>query len=168
MSWINDCRNQCKKIKYIGSDFHWTEKPNRSSYLVATSDLLDHNLETIKGLYLTGEYRLLKKGRGYVASIALQYYWQPNELRRVFMIESYPDFMRSHRDEVVGQIYGPHLHLGDPRLEQIVKDLHSSDSDAPFSYWIKKFVRHAKVYSNEGIGSIEGPFSNTKAGNLFG
>ncbi len=167
MDWIDECREKCRKIKFIASEFKWAEKPSRSSYLVASSDLLDENLATIKGLYLTGEYRALRRGRGSIASIALQYYWQPSELRRVFMIESYPSYMRSHRDEVVGQIYGPHLHLGDPRLGQVVKDLCSPGEDTPFSYWIKKFVRHAKVYSNEGIGSIEGPFSSAKAGNLF-
>lgn len=164
LEWIDVCRDKCKKIKYIGGSFSWTQKPSRSSYLVANSELLDASRSTIPDLYLTGEYRLLRKGRGEIFSIALQFYWKPGELRRVFMIESYPSYMPSHRDQN-GQIYGPHLHLGDDRLEQVVRKLHASEDGLPFSYWARRFVRHARVYAgHNGAAGIPSPHP----GDLFG
>ena len=163
MSWVEECTAKCKQIKYISNNFAWEEKPNRSSYLVASSSLIDRFGSVIKGLYLAGEYRPLRKGRGEIYTIALQYYWQPGELRRVFMIETYPSYMVSHRDRSNGQIYGPHLHLGDDRLDQVVKELHAPSDGLPFSYWAKRFVRHARVYS-QGDKGIPGPFP----GDIFG
>ncbi|WP_311949301.1 hypothetical protein [Halomonas piscis] len=164
MSWVNECRNKCKLIKHIGQDFIWQEKPNRANYLVASSNLLDNDHQVIPDLYLMGEYRPLKKGRGEIFTIALQFFIKPGELRRVFMLESYPSYIPSHRDKD-GQIYGPHVHLGDHRLEQVVKSLHAKEDGLPFSHWAQRFARHAKVYSGANTsGGIPGPF----LGDLFG
>lgn len=155
--WIDQCKARCKKIKYASEHLQWDEKPNRSGYLVATSDLVDESGVTIPNLYLKGEYRQLTRKRGEVFSISLQYYWLPDELRRVFMIESYPITVRSHIDDNVGEIFGPHLHLGDDRLEQVVKAIPVGEDGLPLSRWINRFVRHARTLSPDG-NHPEGPF----------
>lgn len=160
MDWIDECRKKCKKVKYIEEDFIWQEKPSRSEYLVATSKLLDENHDPIPDLFLTGEYRPLRKGRGEIYTIALKFFISAGEQRRVFMIESYPSYMTSHRDKN-GEIFGPHLHLGDDRIEQIVKQIFAREDGLPFSHWAKRFVRHARVHApNSHDIDIPGPFEN--------
>lgn len=159
MSWINECKEKCKKIKYVNEKFLWETKPSRSDFLVASSMLEDENKEIIPKLYLKGEYRLLTKGRGEVYSVSLQYLLRPRELRRVLMIEAYPCYFRSHRDSN-GDIFGPHIHLGDDRLEQVVKQLRASRDGLPFSHWAGRFVRHARTHYPEQQ-PLPGPFTPT-------
>lgn len=165
MGWINECKEKCRKIKYVSEDFLWEKKPSRSDFLVASSALEDEGREIIPKLYLKGEYRHLSKGRGEVYSVSLQYWFKPRELRRVLMIEAYPCYFRSHRDSK-GDIFGPHIHLGDERLEQVVKQLRTSQDGLPFAHWAGRFVRHARVYCSEGK-PLPGPFTEQDVDDMF-
>ena len=41
MSWILQCAAWCKEVKFLNDELIWTEKPSRSTYLQASSALLD-------------------------------------------------------------------------------------------------------------------------------
>ena len=78
------------------------------------------------------------------------------ERRRVFMLEIWPEHQRSHRFKDGTPLFGPHIHLGDYRLEEITRHVRSSITGAAERGWVDRFVRHARIKS--GRGSIEPPF----------
>lgn len=78
------------------------------------------------------------------------------------MLEAYPSHVRSHVD-TSGEIYGAHIHLGDPREEQIVKDVKAAIEVLPLSRWVRRFQAHARVLDH-GQYVLTHPF----AGELFG
>lgn len=158
LTWLNDCRNLCRKIKYLSEELNWSERPNHSGWLEATSPLLDENRVTIPNLLFRGEY---KPGRfGERVSYSLMHI-QQREQRRVFMLEIYPKHERSHMEP--GKIiFGPHIHLGDDRLTKITKKVHSKLDNALLRRWLERFRRHARILDNEHRKLLP-PFS----GDLF-
>lgn len=153
--WLDECRALCKRIKYVSQDMAWSERPNHSGWLEATSTLADENRTTIPRLFFRGEYKPGKMGER--VSYGLLYREQ-REVRRVFMLEVYPKHERSHMEP--GRIiFGPHLHLGDERLNQITREVRSSLDGAMLRGWIERFRRHARILDNDHR-ALTPPFTN--------
>lgn len=157
MGWIDDCRAHCKRIKHLGQEIDWVERPGRTGWLRATSVLLDTSMTSIPGLFLQGEYHPHRRG-GEIFSLALMFTGGA-ETRRVFMLEAYPSHVRSHMDDD-REIFGAHIHLGDPRNEQIVKDVKATMEALPLSRWVSRFKAHARVL-NSGGHSLKHPFADS-------
>ena len=83
------------------------------------------------------------------------------QTRRVFAVEAYPSHMRSHSDEN-GEIFGSHIHLGDPRDEQLIKMVLKGVDELSLERWIYRFRSHATVRDDDPKQLIS-PF----AGELF-
>lgn len=145
MSWLDDCRNSCRRVKYVSEKMAWGENTNHLGSLKATSQLLDHNHASIPGLYFKGTY-CPKPLTGDVYTFALMAA-QGRTQHRVFMLEVYPAHVVSHRDNGA-EIRGPHVHLGDPRLEQIVKSVKVNVDLISVTRWVERFRRHAQVRDN--------------------
>lgn len=144
-AWLDDCRAWCRQVKYISEELTWSERPNHSGWLEATSMLLDEKRVTIPRLMFRGEYKPGKMGER--VSYGLMYREQ-REMRRVFMIEVYPSHERSHMEPGL-TIFGPHLHLGDERLRQITREVRAQLDSALLRRWIERFRRHARILDNE-------------------
>ncbi|MBA1213402.1 hypothetical protein [Pseudomonas oryzihabitans] len=158
-TWLRECREWCKKVKYLSEELEWSERPNHSTWLEATSAVLDENRITLPRLLFKGEYRPGRMGES--LSYALMYRDQ-REMRRVFMLEVYPSHVRSHKEPGV-ELFGPHIHLGDPRLAQVTRSAISSLDRATAQRWVERFRRHAKIRDN-GSKILSPPFEN----DLFG
>jgi len=159
MSWKKQCQSWCKDIKSLGEQVIWVEKPSRSNYLIATSKLLNAQGSTIPHLEFKGEYRMAR--HGHIISYALMY-THGGEKRRVFMLEVYPQHVRSHVERDGTAFFGPHLHLGDERFEQVSKQVIDRVGNAFHQRWLEKLQRHTKVL-NSSLGLLEGPMGS----NLF-
>lgn len=141
--WIEDCRAACKRIKTVSSNAVWNEKPSKSNWLLSEFLLLDTDGVAIPNIYIKGVYAPRKFG-DYV-SYALMYRKERIQ-HRVFMLEVYPSHIRSHRDnKSKEEIFGPHIHLGDERLEQITRACITKIDSILSEEWIGRFTRHAKV-----------------------
>lgn len=147
MSWVSNCRAWCKEVKGLSEPIEWVEKPSRSNYLLATSGLLNAKGVTIPHLIFKGEYRICKHGD--ILSYALMYR-HAGELRRVFMVEIYPLHQRSHIEPNGVEFFGPHMHLGDERLEQISKVVLDRVGNVFHKWWIDKLRRHARIGDTVG------------------
>lgn len=144
-TWLDECRDWCKKIKYLSEELEWGERPNHSGWLEATSALLDESRVTLPRLLFKGEYRAGRMGDR--ISYGLMYREQ-REMRRVFMLEIYPKHERSHSENGV-VFFGPHIHLGDPRLDQITRIVHANLDGPTVNRWIERFRRHARILDND-------------------
>lgn len=161
--WIEQCREKCRRIKYIRGPLEWREKPSRSDTLRATSFLLDHNYVTIQGLKLQAEYSVRKRTGYEVVTYGLFQYIQ-GEWLRVFFFCLWPKGIRSHRDNKSGKVYfGPHLHLGDERRDHIARELRSGIESVLDPQWIVRFRRHTRLNDTD-CGVLEPPVH----GDLFG
>ena len=158
-TWLDDCRAWCSKIKYVGEVLDWSEKPSHSGWLEATSLLLDERRVSIPQLYFKGEYQTGRMGDRVTYSLM---YKEGKEKRRVFMLEVWPRHVRSHKFKDGTVLFGPHLHLGDYRLEEITKKIRASISSTTERRWVERFARHARIRS--GRGELSPPF----VGDLFG
>lgn len=158
-TWIESCRGWCRQIKYLSEEIEWSERPNHSGWLSATSTLLDDNRVTIPRLFFKGEYQPGRMGER--VSYGLMYREQ-KELRRVFMLEVCPSHIRSHKEPGL-ELFGPHLHLGDYRLAQITREVHARLDGAALHRWVERFRRHARIMDNGGRALLP-PFAN----DLFG
>lgn len=145
-NWLKECRNWCQQIKYLSEDIEWSERPNHSGWLEATSMLLDENRVTLPRLFFKGEYQPGRMGER--VSYGLMYR-EHKEQRRVFMLEVWPAHVRSHRENGVA-MFGPHIHLGDERLAQITREVYSKLGSVTMHGWVERFRRHAKIMDNEG------------------
>lgn len=161
MDWLDQCRSLCKQAKFIGEPVNWTEKPTHSGWLCAVCAILDSERSTIPGLVLQCEYRISKKTGSEEMAFGLLYR-SGSERYRVFFLEIYPTWKRSHKDRKL-ELFGPHIHLGDERLAQITRGVYSNILAALDPKWIERFRRHAKVY-DEAANKIIGPFE----GDMFG
>jgi|GEM_PF-6247635 hypothetical protein len=160
MGWLDDCRDRCRRIKYVSEKLVWDEKANHVGSLKATSQLLDNNYAAIPGLYFKGIYSP-KPLTGDVYSFALMA-TQARDHHRVFMLEVYPPHVVSHRGKTEW-LKGPHVHLGDKRLEQITRAIRGNLDAISVNRWIERFRRHAKVHDNDDL-RLTHPLSDT----LFG
>lgn len=151
MSWLEACREKCKKVKYVGQEMVWAERPNKSGALRATVPLLDKNRATIPGLILQGEYSVKKKTGHEVVTYGILAR-HGTEWRRVFFYCLWPDHVRSHRDDVNGIMFGSHLHLGDGRLEEVVRKLVTGIESKLDPEWLRRYQRHTSIKAN---GEIE-------------
>lgn len=142
MSWILQCAAWCKEVKFLNDELIWTEKPSRSTYLQASSALLDAQKQVIPYLSFKGEYRPGKHGDQ--MSYGLMYR-HGRESRRVFMLEVYPDHVRSHIEPDRTEMFGPHIHLGDERLEQVTREVIARIGMATAQKWVERFRRHARI-----------------------
>lgn len=158
-TWLNDCRKWCQKAKYLSEEIEWSERPNHSGWLEATSMLLDENRVTIPRLFFKGEYQPGRMGER--VSYGLMYR-EAKEQRRVFMLEVWPAHVRSHRENGVS-MFGPHIHLGDERLDQITRVTLSGLGSATVHGWVERFRRHARILDN-GSRQLAAPFTD----DLFG
>ncbi|QOI03387.1 hypothetical protein D5S10_05525 [Pseudomonas savastanoi] len=158
-SWLDDCRSWCKQIKFLAESLEWIEKPSHSGWTEATSLLLDERRVTIPHLYFKGEYQAGRMGERVTYGLM---YKEGKEKRRVFMLEVWPPHERSHRFKDGTPLFGPHIHLGDYRLEETTRHVRSSITGATERAWVDRFVRHARI--NSGRGSLTAPFGN----DLFG
>lgn len=156
--WLDNCRAWCRAVKYLSDELDWAERPNHSGSLQATSAVLDANRATIPFLLFKGEYQSGRMGERISYGLMFR---ERKEQRRVFMIEVYPSHERSHQ-EPGKVIFGPHLHLGDPRLEQIVREIKCSLDSVHLKRWVARFRRHAKIM-DAGNRRLSPPF----AGDLF-
>lgn len=156
-TWIDRCRIACKTVKHLGESPTWDEKPNRSGWQKAFAQTLDEQRVAIPGLYFQGEYHALKHG-GHVVTYALMHR-DGKDLHRVFMLEVYPSHILSHRDTGV-LIFGPHLHLGDHRIEQRVRVVITNIALENHSRWLERFRRHAQIYDGATY-ELSHPFSNS-------
>lgn len=154
MSWVLQCAAWCKQVKYLNDELVWTEKPSRSDYLLATSALLDAKKEAIPQLTFKGEYRPGKHGDQ--MSYGLMYH-HGRDTRRVFMLEVYPSHVRSHVEPDKTEMFGPHIHLGDPRLGQVTREVLAQIGAATAQAWVKRFRRHAKIQDHLGA-KLTAPF----------
>lgn len=157
MGWLDECRDKCRQVKFLSEQMDWNDKANHLGSLKATSQLLDHNHASIPGLYFKGVYSP-KPLTGDVYSFALMAL-QGREHHRVFMLEVYPAHVVSHRGKSEW-LMGPHLHLGDERLEQVTRAVHGNISHISISRWIVRFQRHAQVRDNGGL-RLTHPLSDT-------
>ena len=158
-TWLDECRESCKRIKYLSEELRWSERPNHSGWLEATSALLDESRVTLPRLLFRGEYRPGKMGER--ISYGLMYREQ-REMRRVFMLEIYPKHERSHFENGI-VFFGPHIHLGDPRLYQITRAVYANLNGPTVHRWVERFRRHARIMDNDHR-QLDAPFS----GDLFG
>lgn len=159
--WISLCIDSCKKIKHLSENIVWLDKPYKSGSLIAISSLEDSMGVSIPNLYFKGEYSIKKFCE--VSSFGLMY-TDGSTKYRVFMLEIYPDHVRSHYDKKKKEeIFGPHIHLGDEKLQQITKKVYSKLNNSDLNRWIYRFNRHARILSN-GNKYIKPPFDN----DLFG
>ncbi|MGX5220275.1 hypothetical protein ACVTMO_16785 [Pseudomonas segetis] len=158
-TWLDECRAWCSQIKYVGEGLEWSEKPSHSGWLEATSVLLDERRVTIPHLYFKGEYQAGRMGDRVTYALM---YKDGIEKRRVFMLEVWPAHVRSHKFKDGTPLFGPHIHLGDYRLEEITRQVRSSISVITEQRWVERFARHARIKS--GKSSLSSPF----VGDLFG
>lgn len=158
-TWIDDCRQWCRQVKHLAEEMEWSEKPSHSGWLEATCLLLDDRRVTIPHLYLKGEYQTGRMSDRVTYALM---YKEGKEKRRVFMLEVWPDHVRSHKFKDGTILFGPHIHLGDYRLAEITRKVRASISSATEQRWVERFVRHARIHS--GRGAVCSPF----AGDLFG
>lgn len=152
-TWLEDCRTWCKQIKYLAEEIEWSEKPSHSGWKEATSLLLDDRRVTIPHLYFKGEFQAGRMGDRVTYGLMHK---DGKERRRVFMLEIWPEHQRSHRFKDGTPLFGPHIHLGDYRLEEVTRHVRSSITGAAERGWVDRFVRHARIKS--GRGCIEPPF----------
>lgn len=142
-SWLDECREACKRIKTVSQKTIWNEKPSKSNWLISESLLLDRNGEAISHIYIKGEHSPKKYGD--VVTYALMYRKERVQ-HRVFMLEVYPEHVRSHRDLKAGiDLFGPHIHLGDERLEQITRICKTKIESILSNEWIDRFARHTMI-----------------------
>lgn len=161
MDWIDECRELCKQVKYLGEPTGWFKRPEHVGSLRATCSVLDESRTTIAGLSLQCEYRLTKLQREEMSYGLL--FRKGSNLYRVFFLDIHPKWMRSHRDKkLLKDYFGPHIHLGDGRIDQLVRQVECGITDALDPQWIERFRRHARVL-NDSDNIITGPFEN----NLF-
>ncbi|WP_303229183.1 hypothetical protein [Comamonas kerstersii] len=156
VSWVLQCAAWCKQVKYLNDEIVWSEKPSRSDYLLATSALLDGDKKTIPHLSFKGEFRPGK--RGDQMSYGLMYH-HGRDIRRVFMLEVYPQHIRSHIERDGTEMFGPHIHLGDERLEQVTREVLTQIGTVTAHAWLERFRRHARIkdYLN---AKLESPFGD--------
>ena len=157
--WLNECRAQCRRVKFLADQLDWSERPNHSSWMVATSALLDENRETIPSLYFKGEY--MPGPKGDKISYALMF-TAGRKRHRVFMLEVYPPHVVAHTEGNI-RIFGPHIHLGDDEFKCIVRGVIANIADAFSHRWVERFQRHARI-SDDGPHRVGNPFKN----DLFG
>jgi hypothetical protein len=162
MSWIDSCREKCKTIKYLGSEMVWEERPQRSGALRVQIPLLNKNRVTIPGLMLQGDFYVKKKTGHEVVTYGLLARYGP-EWRRVFFYCIWPDHVRSHRDDENGVMFGPHLHLGDGRIEQTVRKLVTGIASPLDPKWLMRYQRHTNLRAN-GNHELTAPIKD----DLFG
>jgi len=160
MGWLDDCRDKCRRVKFVSEKVDWDEKSNHVGSLIATSQLLDHRHVTIPGLYFKGVYSS-KPLSGDVYSFALMAL-NGRVHHRVFMLEVYPDHVLSHRSPTE-LIWGPHVHLGDERLQQITRAVVGNVNKLSVARWIDRFQRHSRVHDHSEF-RLTHPLSDT----LFG
>lgn len=156
MSWIAQCQAWCKDVKGLSEPVVWVEKPSRSNYLLATSGLLNSQGATIPHLEFKGEYRSAKHGD--IVSYGLMYK-HASQQRRVFMVEIYPSHQRSHIEPDGTPFFGPHMHLGDERLEQISKMVFDRVGNTFSRWWLEKLKRHTKIHDT-AHGTLVGPLGD--------
>lgn len=156
MDWIEECVGYCKRIKYLAEEIEWSEKPNKSGWLRATSLLLDDSFESIPGLSFQGEFQPRRKGDVY--SFALMF-TKEAQSRRVFMLEVYPRHVRSHMEDGV-ELFGSHIHLGDHRVEQVVKDVRGAVETLPIERWIRRFKAHVNLRDRDRF-ALKPPFADS-------
>lgn len=158
-TWLDDCRAWCKQAKYLAEGLEWLEKPTHSGWKEATSLLLDERRVTIPQLYFKGEYQAGRMGERVTYGLM---YKDGKEKRRVFMLEIWPPHERSHKFKDGTPLFGPHIHLGDYRLDEITRHVRSKITMAAEQAWLDRFVRHARI--KEGRGALTTPFGD----DLFG
>ena len=78
------------------------------------------------------------------------------------MVEVYPNHVRSHVEPDGTPFFGPHLHLGDERLDQISKVIIDRVGNTFSQRWVERFRRHATT-SDNGENRLLGPMGE----NLF-
>lgn len=160
--WLDQCRVWCKQAKFLAEELDWNERQNHAGALRGTSPLLDQNRVSIPGLVFEGE---LQRGNfGLYQKYAVMHR-AAGRVHRVFTLEVYPFHKRSHRDES-GEIFGPHLHLGDDRIEGLshaVRRVLCNLDPSSLAGWIARFRRHTKI-SEDNDRRLAPPYSD----DLFG
>lgn len=158
-TWLDDCRKWCGQIKFVAEGLDWSEKPSHSGWLEATSLLLDERRVTIPHLYFKGEYQAGRMGDRVTYGLM---YKDGKEKRRVFMLEAWPSHVRSHKFKDGTPLFGPHVHLGDYRLEEVTRAVRAAISSTTEQRWVERFARHASIRA--GRSPLTSPFVN----DLFG
>lgn len=159
---LDRCRMLCREAKYIGNELQWGQRDNRDGDIRATSPLLDNQRATIPGLFFQGDYEYKKFGPRFAFAIMLR---DQREVRRVFMVEVYPNHIASHTSPNGEKVFGPHAHLGDERWgedEWIVKQFRRVANVENVEWWIKRFKRHASILDDRF--TLTAPFAD----DLFG
>ncbi|QDW65820.1 hypothetical protein [Luteimonas granuli] len=142
MGWREECRAKCQRVKYIGEEIAWAEKPNHAGWLKGFSTLLDDRFVTIPGLHFEGVYESLSVG-GEVFRYGL-FDTHGRDRHRVFQIEVYPRYQISHREKG-RQVLGPHIHLGHKPPDAMVRPVLANLDAGQLKRWAYRFKRHAKI-----------------------
>lgn len=155
--WLNQCREYCRSIKYLGEQLAWDERPSHSGTLAARSVLLDADRVAIPRLTFQGEYQEASFGTLFRCKVM---HSDAGRTLKVFMLEVYPWHKLSHRETGL-EIYGPHVHLGDEREGRAIARPIQCDLDpSMLERWIARFRRHARILDDQEA-KIVSPFAGT-------
>lgn len=156
-AWLNQCREYCRAIKYLGEPLAWDEKPTHSGTLQAKSLLLDGDHVAIPRLTFQGEYQEATFGSVFRCKVM---HSDAGRTLKVFMLEVYPNHKLSHREPGL-EIFGSHLHLGDERVgTAIAKPSKCSLDPSTLKRWIKRFQRHSRIL-DDNEACIIPPFEDS-------
>lgn len=163
MDWLEECREICQQVKFVGEEMAWGMRANHEGAIYATSVLLDKSRIVIPGLQFHGEVQNRRYGPYQKYSLMLS---KGGRRLRVFTLEVMPRHVRSHLESDGTALFGPHIQLGDERetgLSHIARRVGSMLDERSVNGWIKRFQRHARVYDGDDY-DVTPPFAN----DLFG
>lgn len=164
--YLQDCLELCNRIKYVAESWEWQPKPSKSSQLVATSSLLDENLQTVRGVILYGRYHI-GEDTGF-EHIHLGINLTTGLKSSICGLDVHPPHERSHFDVVHKSVYGSHFQIGDHRKvcvhQHKVYPITPDFEIANLSKWIELFKEKARVIAHNGC-DITAPQVNL---DLFG
>lgn len=162
MAWLDECRDLCARMKYVGEEVEWRPRSNHAGSIAAQAVILDERRAVIPGLQFHGEVQHRRYGPyqkyGLLAA-------RGGKRLRVFMLEVMPEYVRSHVEPGL-EIYGPHIQIGEARVDDkshkarpVITQLDPHSVNG----WIRRFRRHARVYDGDEF-PLTPPFSD----DLFG
>ncbi|MCW0457279.1 hypothetical protein [Xanthomonas sacchari] len=160
--WLDECRELCRRAKYVGEEVIWRTRDNHAGALYASAVMLDLDRVVISGLQFQGEVQNRRYGPYQKYSLMIS---KGGRRLRVFALEVMPVTKRSHIEDGL-EIFGPHVQLGDERedgLSHVARRVACNLDERSVNGWIRRFQRYARVYDGDDFPLIP-PFAN----DLFG
>lgn len=165
VTWLADCRTQCKAIKSLAEPFNWGFKKSRPKAFVAVSALLNDKGVAIPKLRVEFVYE--QREYGEYQSYALMY-THTAATYRVFMLEVLPKFKVGHREPGL-IVKGPHLLLGDPRIvgQSRTRPCIRKAALSQHVAWMEIFRKHASIQDGAySLSTVSGPIFSANAPQL--